>query len=1011
MKWINLPLKPLAKACAAVAVAGGIGAAAPTLLAATLAGTPITNTATVTYEDAAGNVFSATSNQAIVTVAQVYSATLGVDVNTTAPPGQTVYLPYVLTNTGNGTDTFSLDAVNGITGGDAIDSSSITIYHDVDGSGVPEAGEPAITDITVPPNVNNSVNLVVAVAVPGSATDGQTLGITLTADAHEGGPIGIPGTVVDLTAGKGLDGNDSTNESLITVTGDAVLFTSKTSVHDPINNTIAYTVTVKNNGNRPANDVVIFDGLPANTTLVSSGVSGLFTASGDTLDTSAVLSESALNIDLNADGDTTDADEAGLALDLNTDGDSTDANVSGLYAIDAQLDPSDSVSLTFTVSYDPATLPGGYAIKNVGYASGDTDEDGTPDSIVPSIEIEDVLDATYGVTIADTGIGASAGVNDGGDDDADATNNDQFVDQASAGSSVLFTNVITNTGNADDVFELTVAPGHNFPAGTVFTFFDQTGTVILTDSNSAGTGIDSGLVAAGTSKTIIVKATLPASASGDAPAPASEYEATISAVSANDTAATPAQDTVAVSLGTIVAAVADIHNASNGTIGVNEDPLSAVPYAAITTFPGNLGNTVSIPLYIDNESGTSDAYLLGAGSTWDGTTLGALPAGWTVEFFLGDGAGNPTGTAISTTPTMPAGQTNLEIIAVVTIPNDAQQAIDDFLFDNDVDGTDDTLDGNADGDGDYPIFFQITSTSTSATDITLDAIDVDPSRQISLVSPGTSQIEAGNTANYGHTLANNGNISEVIELTASNSQTGWSHTLTIDTNGDGVADTEISNLVVGQITVQQSNGVDIVVTITDTDSDGDMELTLEPGTSIPLDVKVFAPTNAPLNAVDTFTINATNIDTAADAPSTSVDDLTTIINGNVELLKTVAVDNDCDGTADTPFEETQSVGVEPDQCAIWQVTAENKGSVNANNVVITDATPDYSDFVVGSLKYCLADACAPAVVTDAPNDDAGGIVAGNIVFYVGTTSSPGTGEGGVLVPGQKATTQFSVKVQ
>jgi len=166
MKWTKLPQKPLVRAMAAVVVAGGIGASAPAVFAATAAGTQIKNLATVTYEDAAGNVFSAQSNEAVVTVAQVYSASLGVDVDVSAAPGQTVYLPYVLTNTGNGTDTFELTALDGITGGDNIDASNITIFEDINGNGEADAGEPAITSLTLPANVNNIANLVVAVEVP-----------------------------------------------------------------------------------------------------------------------------------------------------------------------------------------------------------------------------------------------------------------------------------------------------------------------------------------------------------------------------------------------------------------------------------------------------------------------------------------------------------------------------------------------------------------------------------------------------------------------------------------------------------------------------------------------------------------------------------------------------------------------------------------------------------------------------------------------------------------------------
>jgi len=322
-------------------------------------------------------------------------------------------------------------------------------------------------------------------------------------------------------------------------------------------------------------------------------------------------------------------------------------------------------------------------------------------------------------------------------------------------------------------------------------------------------------------------------------------------------------------------------------------------------------------------------------------------------------------------------------VAVVSIPADFALAVEDALVDNDADGTPDTLDGNNDGDGDYPLFFQIVSPNTGATDIVLDSVDVDSSRQLSLVTPGSNQVEAGGTAAFGHTLTNNGNVTEVVEIEATNSQAAWTSTVSIDTDGDGVADTELGNLVPGTITVQQPDGTSVTIEVTDFDADGVPELTLEPGEIVPLDATVFAPANAAPGESDVLTISATNTDTTTGAPTVSVTDVTTVINGRVE----------------------------PGQCAVWQVVAENQGTSPATNVTITDAVPAYSAYETGSLQYCLSNACALAPVTDAAGDDAGDIAGSNIVFYVGTGANPAASEGGELVAGEQATAQFSVRVQ
>ncbi|MBX2882659.1 MAG: DUF11 domain-containing protein [Granulosicoccus sp.] len=1006
MNSFNFRTNPVRQVLSATVLAGAALVFGTTVYGATKAGAPIKNVATVTYEDAAGNVYTAYSNEAVVTVAQIYSATLGVDINLSAAPGQTVYLPYVLTNTGNGPDTFDLTAVDGITGSDSIDADAITIYHDTNGNGEPSAGEPAISSITIDGSdpVANSVNLVVAVEVPTSATDLQTLGITLTARAQEGTGVAVVGSVTDLTAGGGLDTFDDTNESLITVTGDAVLVVTKSSVHDTANNRITYTVTVKNNGNRPAENVVIWDGLPAGTTYFSSSVSGLLTSNGDIVDTSATLDETLINQDLNADGDLLDASEADLGFDVNTDTDFLDTGVAGVYAIDASLVPTATVSLTFTVSYDPDALGGGYQIQNVGHVTADLNQSGGPDLPVSSVPVSDSVVQTYDVTISDTGTGVGAGVNDGGDDDG-VIDGDQLVDSIASGGIVEYSTIITNTGNGPDVFELSAAP-NNFPAGTVFTFWDAAGTTQLIDSNSS-LGADTGEMLAGASLTIRVKANLPNGVSGDDAG--AEYQATVTAQSARDPSGTPASSDVFLSLTTIVAAVADIHATDNGVLGSDQDPLGSPDYIPAVTYEVTLGSTLNIPVFIDNESTLPDAYQLNVGSSWDGTTLGALPAGWSVNLHVGDGAGNPTGAPITSTTSLPGGTIDYEIVAVVSIPADVTQAVDDFSFDNDGDTVLETLDENSDGDGDYPLFFQIVSTSSGATDIVLDAVDVDASHSLALTPIGSQQVEAGGTATYSHTITNTGNVTEIVEITSANSQPGWSNNVSIDTDGNGVADTTMANLVTGtlplNITVLQGSGTPVTIVVTDALGDGFPELAIPPGADLPIEVNVFAPATDPLGTIDVLTITATNADVTV-----SVTDSTEIIDSLVRLVKTVAVDNDCNGTADTPFLENQTALVEPGQCAIWQIIANNQSANDAYNVVVTDTIMAFTTYEAGSLEMCVSSGCPLASVSDSTGNDNGEISGNDVKFYLGTGANAATPEGGTLIAGEFATMRFRVKV-
>lgn len=980
MNYFNQKCRPTKRLLLPVAAALLAAGASFNIYAATAAGTQIKNLATVSYEDAAGNTYTAQSNEAVVTVAQVYSATINSTTTAvSASPGQPVDLSYTIENTGNGTDNFVVSAIDGIVGGDSLDADSITVYEDSNNNGQADAGEPVISALALA--AGDIKSIVVRVEVPTSAIEGDDIGVTLTAEAEEGTGAPVAGSVIDLTPGKGPDTLDSTIESLITVTGDAVVVVTKNSIHDLVNNEIEYTITIKNNGNANALNALLMDGIPANTTLLagSATTSGLITSNGDTMPAAALLNETVDGIDYNGDGDT------------------ADPAVDGISANDAILPANATVTITYTVFYDPAVVPGGTVISNIAYLIPDVDGDGTPDTPIATNEVYDTVGDTLLVSIDDTGTNSAAGVNDGGDDDA-AANGVQVVDEVSAGEQVIFTNVLTNGGNVDDVLELSVA-NVSFPAGTVFTFWNDTGTVQLSDSNGAF-GVDAGLVPSGGTKTITVIAQLPSGVAGPGP-----YDATVTVTSANDPTVT---DTVTEQLGLISTSTADIHNASGGALDVDDNPIGTPDYSAVNTQAADVGTTVNIPLYIDNDGDDANSFALTAGSVYDNAanTVSNIPTGWTIEFFASDGVGNPVGSPISTTPSIPGQTTDYEVIAVVTIPADQSLVSGDYTFDNDADGTDEVLDGNGDGDGDYPLFFQIESALTGASDVTMEAIDVNSVVSATLTPNGSAQLDAGGSEEYLNTLTNTGNSTETFAVSATNTQGTWSNTIAIDTDGDGVADTELANLTTGVIQVLQPDGtvVDIEVTVTGA---GDPEFTLDAGESLPITATVFAPATAPEGQVDVLTISAININTG---DLVSAQDQSQVIAGKVRIEKFAAIDTDCDGTADTPFAINQPSTVEPGQCVIWQIVAENQGSSDALNVQVFDEVPAFTTFEAGSLSYCINLSCTPVAVSDVTGDDEGEENAGAITFYIGVGANAAAGQGGELGAGNQATVQFSVSI-
>lgn len=272
------------------------------IAAGTPVGTRIENTATVDF-DLAGTPVTLQSNTTTITVVE------RIDVVVTLQSPQVLVaandtdraLLFTVTNTGNGSETFSLD-IDSVLAGDDFDPtpSATPIYFDTDGSGDLNVGdEPYNLGVNDPVlAADATLDVLIVNDIPGTAVNGELGFSQLTATSMTGS--GAPGTEFAGLGDGGVDaiigttGGEASFSGEYLVSDVAISVIKAQAILDPTGGTqpipgatITYTITVEVTSSGTATGAVLRDPIPTYSSYVPNSIRLNAAALSDALDVDA----------------------------------------------------------------------------------------------------------------------------------------------------------------------------------------------------------------------------------------------------------------------------------------------------------------------------------------------------------------------------------------------------------------------------------------------------------------------------------------------------------------------------------------------------------------------------------------------------------------------------------------------------------------------------------------------------------------------------------------------------
>lgn len=882
--------------------------------ASTPAGTQIQNSASVSYQDQANANYSAQSATVSTYVQQIDGYVITPQTFTVnGVANENVAIKYTLTNYSNGSEKILL-SVNGISGVDIVSSSS-HLYQDNAGSPNPGAGELNGTSITVAQNGTYTFWWVGQMLSAADANNNKTFTVVGTDQGAPVIPAGASGnwTPPALYNPGSLPNGTTSTVTVSLGTDAAVTLTKSLSPSTGTTGSTTATLTYSNPGAKAAQALWVVDYLPAGSFTYTSGANIVW--QGNTVTPGAGALSSAITVG----GQTFQAAYYdGSANKLNSL--TTPALV--FLITNVPFSASANYTIQFPIQTG-STLPGSYTNTAQFAFEGSLAANATP----------------AGTTAANdpciTGTGNSAGcltssatytINQTYSATINTTSTNPIT-SASAGSSVTYTEVVTNTGNGNDSILLSTLNNlaNQFPVGSTFTYYAVDGVTGLTpvsgSNGSVGATFSSGTLAPGASFTYKITVTLP---SGYTTASAIAFKAQAAPNAGAGTAVT-ATDT----LNQVIQAVDLLSGLTAGSFGTPTSGAATASNAGglgatsgvIVAAPGiNPNSSYTYELWIENNEATTDNFNIVSSNTSTFSTTDNLTAGMTVAYFNGTaGSCSTLGSAItmpvSNVPVFSGSNATL-VCAKVTVASGFAAGTQSVYFQ----ATSATLTANKDNVQDtltVNAFYHITVSSTSGN-----------------VNPGASVV-------YSNTITNDGNMPiTTLSFVGGSCPANY----VCDVSGGSPSGGVFSS------TLYANSGLTTPISTSTTYS------ALAVGGTVTLYAQVNAAIQDQVGQNDSTNITVTYTTGSGTATATGTDttNVVSAIN-NVTVTKTQSLDPGCSGLAanfNPATPTTAAVQAKPGDCVVYRISVSNNTGSTVKNVYVSDQLNSYLTYCDGTAGTC-----------------------------------------------------------